>query len=84
MDLIDGYLRWLANLVGLILLVLAIAPLWPWPFASWPWGALGGFNLFLWVAMVAMDFTERRTGHVWMTKLGALFVIAASASLIHA
>gem|GEM_PF-5298030 len=58
--------------------------MWPWPFNNWPWSALGGFNLCLWVAMLGMDYVERRTGRIWMTKLGALFLIALIASLIHA
>jgi len=34
--------------------------------------------------MLGMDYVERRTGRIWMTKLGALFLIALIASLIHA
>lgn len=82
MHFIDRYLDWLINILALIFVVMAVAPMWPWPFDYWPGGAIGGLVTFIWLGMLAMDWIERKTGSYWITKIAALFVIAVMAAVV--
>lgn len=80
----DQYFDWLLNFLGFVLLVAIVLPLWLWPFDYWPLGVLGGFSVFIWVAMLAMDWIERKTGYYWPVKIGALIILMAFASFARA
>lgn len=77
----NRYFDWLLNLLALALVLATVLPSWPWPFDYWPGGPIGGLATFIWVAMLAMDFIERKTGYYWITKVSALLALLVFASL---